>query len=241
MTMQRSAEGLRGLGYHDLALRQKEIQAELQRRNPGMEDFPLIGRLPEEQGSRLEAISIPLSPETLRLVERMRGDGYAVYNTTGRTPESLRKDGMLYWFLNDKLAELTSPPALLAFKKAPSEFFLRGSQDIPHDEQVKLIPAEQASLDARYPDAGLVVDEGELPEWTELALKHFKATGVRILGKDFGYARTWTKTYETDQPRARRAYFGYWDGSDGARAALWAPGNVSPRLGLALLVRIPLK
>src|SRR3989344_5547316 len=104
----------------------------------------------------------------------MKDDGYAVYETTGRTPASLKSDGMRYWFLNDKLAGITAPPALLAFKKAPFEFFLPGSQNIVHDEQVKLLPEEQGKIDKKYPGAGLVVKEGKLPEWTEIALNHFK-------------------------------------------------------------------
>src|SRR3989338_6608817 len=99
MTMNRSIEGLRGLGDHDLA-------------------------------------EHPLSAETQKLIEHMKDDGYAVYETTGRTPASLKSDGMRYWFLSDKLAGITAPPALLAFKKAHFEFFLPGSQNIVHDEQV---------------------------------------------------------------------------------------------------------
>lgn len=190
-----------------------------------------------------EAIISPLSAETQKLVEHMRRDGYAVYDTTGRTPASLKTDGMRYWFLNDKLADITAPQALLAFKKAPSELFLPGSSNIPHDEQVKLLPEEQANVDAKYPGAGLVVDEGELPEWTELAWTHFQATGrkVRLFGKDFGYYLTWTKTYENNQQGAHRASFGDWDETDGADADLWGPDGVNPGLRLASLVRIPRK
>lgn len=123
-----------------------------------MDDISLKGKLPQAVGvQNREAILAPLSAETQKLIEHMRHDGYAVYETTSRTPASLKSDGMRYWFLNDKLADVTAPPALLAFKKAPSEFFLPGSQNIPHDEQVKLLSEEQGKVDKKYPSAGLVV------------------------------------------------------------------------------------
>lgn len=188
-----------------------------------------------------EVITSPLSAETQKLVESLRNDGYAMYETTGRTPASLKSDGMSYWLLNDKLTDVTAPPALLAFKTAPSEFFLPGSFDIHHDEQVKLLPERQAEIDKNYRGAGLIVREGELPEWTELALKHFKATGVRILGRDYGYKYTWTKTYESKGSASRRAAFGSWDEKNGAGASLWDPDNVVPDLGLAYLLEISRK
>ena len=213
MTMKRSIEGFRGLGDHDLADKQAGgIQAEFQ-----------------------------ISAETQKLIERMRDDGYAVYEKTGRTRASLRSDGMRYFFLNDKLADVTAPPALLAFKKAPSNFFLPGSQNIVHNEQVKLLPEEQRKVDKKYPNAGLVVKEGKLPEWTEVALKHFKATGVRILGRDYGYNYTWTDTYENEESGAHRAYFGSWDETNGAAVRLWNPDFVYPNWRLASLVEIPRK
>lgn len=242
MTMKRSKEALTGLGDHDLASQLADIQTEFQKRHPGMSDISLRGRLPHEVGLRnQEAILSPLSAETQELVERMERDGYAVYRTTGRTPASLKSDGMRYCYLNPKLADITAPPALLAFKKAPSEFFLPGSQNIVRAEQVKLLPEEQGRVDKKYPGAGLVVIEGKLPEWTEIALKHFKATGVRIFGCDYGYKFTWTDTYESEKPGADRAGFGSWDGTLGADADLWDPDDVDPDLWLASLVKISLK
>jgi len=242
MTMTRSIEGFEGFGDHDLAEQQAGIKAEFQRRHPGVDDIPLKGRLPRTVGvQNREAILSPLSAETQKLIEHMRHDGYGVYETTGRTPASLKSDGMHYWFLNDKLADITAPPALLAFKKAPSEFFLPGSQNIVHSEQVKLLPEEQSKVDKKYPGAGLVVREGKLPEWTEIALKHLKATGVRILGRDYGYNYTWTDTYGSEKQGADRACFGRWDEAHGADAGLWVPGRILPDLRLASLVEIPRK
>ena len=188
-----------------------------------------------------EAISSPLSAETQKIVEHMQNDGYAVYETIGRTPASLRSDGMRYWYLNKRLADVTTPPALLAFKKYTFEFFLAGSQNIAHREQVKLLPEEQRKVDEKYPGAGLVVREGKLPEWTEIALKHLKETGVRILGRDYGYRLTWTDTYENEEPGALRAQFGNWTGAGGADVDLWGPDGVFLVLGLASLVEIPRK
>ena len=242
MTMNRSIEGLIRLREHDLAEKQADIKAELQKRHPDIRDFSLKGRLPQAGGvQNREAILPPLSAETQKLVEHMKHDGYVVYETTSRSPASLRSDGMHYWFLNDKLADIIASPALLAFKKAPSEFFLPGSQNIVHDEQVKLFPEEQVKVDRKYPGAGLVVKEGKLPEWTEVALKHFKATGVRIFGRDYGCNYTWTDTYGSEKPGAYRARFGRWLGAFGANVNLWPPGDVYPDLGLASLVEIPRK
>lgn len=240
--MHRSIEGFKGLGDHDLAEKQADIKAEFQRRHPGMDDMPLRGKLPQVVSTQnRETILSPLSAETQKLIEHMRSDGYAVYETAGRTPKSLKSNGMRYWFLDEELADVTAPPALLAFKKDPSEFFLPGSQNIVHDEQVKLLPQEQAKVDKKYPGAGFIVREGKLPEWTELALKHFKATGVRILGRDYGYNYTWTDTYESEKSGADRADFGHWGETDGADADLWNPDDVDPSLGLASLVEIPRK
>lgn len=203
-----------------------------------------FGDIAESRKSTLrnrEAILSPLSAETQKLIEHMRSDGYAVYETTGLTPASLQADGMRYGFLNEKLADITAPSALLAFKKSPSELFLPGSQNILHDEQVKLLPQEQVKIDKKYSGAGLIVREGKLPEWTEVALQHFKATGVRIFGRDYGHNYTWTDTYESEKQGAYRAHFGDWRESDGADARLWRPGAVGPSLGLASLVKIPRK
>jgi len=242
MAMNRSIEGFRELGDHDLAKKQAAIQAEFQRRHPGMDDISLKGKISRAVGvQNQETIRFPLSPETQKLVEHMRRDGYAVYETIGRTPASLKLDGMRYWFLNDKLADITAPPALLAFRKDPSEFFLPGSRNIAHDEQVKLLSEEQRKVDKKYPSAGLVVREGKLPEWTEVALKHLKATGVRIFGRDYGYNYTWTDTYENEKPGAGRARFGYWRETLGAVVHLWNPDFVNPVLGLASLVEISRK
>src|SRR3989344_2689150 len=86
-------------------------------------------------------------------------DGYAVYETLGKTPAGVRGEGMKFCFLDSNLEDFSEPPALLAFKKKPSEFFLRGSHSILHDEQVKLIPEEQHKVDKKYPGDGLVVED----------------------------------------------------------------------------------
>ncbi|MEK7502295.1 MAG: hypothetical protein AAB609_02110 [Patescibacteria group bacterium] len=191
--------------------------------------------------SRSAEQQAPLSSETQRLVEHLGRDGYAVYKTSGKTPASLREEGMKYWYLNPGLANLTAEPALLAFKKDPSEFYLRGSYHIPYEDQIRLIPEEQRKVDKKYPDAGLIVRVGHFPEWPELALKHFKAAGVRIHGKDFGYNYTWTDTYGNNKQGAYRALAGCWDGANGFNGNFWGSGSVSPRLRLAHLVVIPRK
>ncbi len=171
----------------------------------------------------------------------MGRDGYAVYEASGKTPGSLRGEGMRYWHLNPALENLTAKPEILAFKKDPSELYLQGSDSIPYEVQITLIPEEQDKVDKKYPDAGLVVRVGHLPEWTELALKHFKAAGVRIHGKDFGYNYTWTDTYESEKRGANRAIAGDWRETDGFYGYFWRPRRVNPRLGLAPLVVIPRK
>lgn len=97
MTMQRGKEGLIAFGDADLAQQLAEIHNEFQRRHPGVGDIALKGRLPQAIGvQNREAIISPLSAETQRLIEQMGKDGYAVYETTVRTPASLRSDGMRY-------------------------------------------------------------------------------------------------------------------------------------------------
>lgn len=240
MTMERSIKG----GDHDFAKRAGRHTSRVKKRHPEIGDFSLKGRLPQTVGvQNKETILSPLSAETQKLIEQMRSSGYAVYETTGRTPASLKSDGMLYWSLNDKLADTAAPSALLAFKKAPSEFFLPRSQNIVHDEQIKLLPQEQAKVDKKYPGAGLIVREGKLPEWAEISWMHFQATDrkVRLFGRDYGYNSTWADTYENEKQGADRARFGGWPEADGVRAFLWDPDGVSPDLGLASLVEIPRK
>jgi len=203
------------------------------------------GRLPQET-AKPEVILPPLSAETQKLVEHMQNNGYAVYDTLGKTPVGLKQEGMRYRYLNTALENITAVPSLLAFKVSPQQFFPAGSKNIPHERQMELLPEEQARVDREYPDTGLVVREGKLPEWPELALRHFKETskagrGVRIFGRDYAYAYTWTDTYDSDQPGAHRAIVGYWDEAGGLSVDFWHPDSVRPDLGLASLLEIPRK
>ncbi len=191
--------------------------------------------------TKTEIVKPPLSKETQRLIEHMERDGYAVYETSGKTPVSLRKEGMKYWYLNPGLENLTAEPALLAFKKDPSEFYLRGSQNIPFEDQLDLLKERELEVEKNYPGAGLVTRVGHFPEWPEIALMHFKATGVRIHGKDYGYSYTWTDTYESDRPGADRAFAGRWRETGGFAGGFWDSDVVDPGLGLAPLVVIPRK
>lgn len=193
------------------------------------------------KSAKTEWAGSSLSKETQKLIERMEKDGYGVYQASSKTPGSLREKGMRYSYLNPKLEDLTAGPAILAFKIDPSRFYLRGSQNIPFEDQVKLLPEEQERVDKEYKSAGLIVRVGHFPEWPELALMHFKKTGVRIHGKDYGYNWTWTDTYESDQQGADRAVAGYWAGTVGFYGYFWSPGVVFPSLRLAPLVVIPRK
>ncbi|MBI2031480.1 MAG: hypothetical protein HYT08_02585 [Candidatus Levybacteria bacterium] len=193
------------------------------------------------QATRVEVVRSPLSPEIQKLVEHMEKDGFAVYETSGKTPASLRGEGMKYWYLNPTLEDLTAEPALLAFSKDPAEFYLKGSQDIPYEDQLVLLEERKMKVERDYTGAGLVTRVGHFPEWPELALKHFKKTGVRVHGKDYGYNYTWTDTYENDQPGASRAIAGRWPGTRGFDGGFWNPDYVSPRLRLVPLVEIPRK
>lgn len=237
MSMQRSIEGLRATGDYDLAERQADIQAEFQRRHSDISDFSLKGRLPQEVGAqKLEAILSPLSAETQKLIERMKEDGYAIYETVGNSPAQTQADGMRFLYLNPALERVSATPSLLAFKPKPSEFFIRGSQNIPHEDQLKLLEDKKARVEKKYSDTGVILREGTLSEWIELSWKHFQATDrkVRLFGKDYGYSYTWTSTYMG----AHRASFGRWYEADGADAYLWDPAYVGPSQGLASLVEI---
>lgn len=186
--------------------------------------------------SRRELVK-PLSKETQKLIEQMRNDGYAVYETEGLSPAVLRSDGMPFWSLNSRLENSGSDPALVALRPEPSRLFLPGSKSLPYGEQLKLIPEEQARIDGAYPNAGLKIREGR--EWPELAWKHFKATGTRLFGTDFDYAYTWMPIYESDDQGARRAIAGRWGDRFGFFVDFDRPDRVGPGLGLAFLVEIP--
>lgn len=241
MVMERSEYGLSRLGHHDLAKQQAKIRAELQRRNPDMSDIPLTGQLPRLPTARPEITLPPLSAETQSLIEHMESDGYALYETFGKSPDAVRSEGIPFWYLNPALEDRTAPPALLAFKFKPSEFFLHGSQNIPHDKQLELVEEEKVRVEKQYPGTGLVVREGKLSEWTELAWKNFQTTKVRIFGKDFGFNWTWADDYESDESGAGRACVGAWVEALGLYVALDHPGSVGPHLRLASLVEIPRK
>ena len=182
-----------------------------------------------------------LSPETQRLVEQMRNDGYTVYDLAGKTPAVLRTEGMKFWYVNPALETATAVPALVAFKKKPSEFFLRRSKNTPFEKQLKLLEEEKEKVKRKYPDAGLIVRLGKPSEWSEAAFEHFKATGVRIFGKDYGYNYTWVNAYESDQVGARRAIVGDWNETHGLGVDFDRPDGVGSGLGLAPLVEIPRK
>lgn len=242
--MSRSAEQLAELaeqsGMHEYANDLREA-ARKNRERGGLEKFTETSSAQSPSTPSIEAVQAPLSAETQRLLEQMRQDGYAVYEILGKTPRSLREEGMRYSYLNPVLENLTAEPELLAFKKDPSKFYLRGSDHIPYEDQIRLIPEEQRKVDKKYPDAGLVVRVGHFPEWPELALKHFKAAGVRIHGKDFGYNYTWTDTYENNKLGAGRALAGSWNEANGFNGFFWEPDAVHPSLRLAPLVVIPRK
>lgn len=188
-----------------------------------------------------EIIFPPLSPETQSLIERLGSGGYdAIYHIAGRTPEDLKKDDMPYWYLTAPLIEETPLPALLAFKTDPAVFFLPGSHNIPYDKQLELLADKQARVEKEYPDMGLVVREGKLAEWTELAFRHWKAKEVRITGGEYGSSYTWANTYESHRPGASRAVMGAWDAARGLRVHFWGPDTTLPNLGLAYVVEIPL-
>lgn len=195
------------------------------------------------QSSRPEEAKTRLSKEARRLVEHMRGDGYAVYKTSGVIPAQIKREDMKFWFLNPGLENLSSEPALLAFKPNPQDFFLRGSHNIPHEDMLELLEEERKRVEREYPGAGLITREGQAPEWIELPLRHFNATDrrTRLFGRDFGYNYTWTDTYENGQPGARRALVGDWYEAGGLNAFFWRPGYVGPDLRLAPLVEIPRK
>lgn len=185
----------------------------------------------------------PLSPETQRLVEQLRQDGYAVYDLTGKTPAALKTEGMPFWYVNPGLEHTSVPPSLVAFRPKPSEFFLKGSHNFSYEQQLELLEKEKTRVERKYPAAGFVVRTGKASEWTELAWKHFKATGekVKIFGKDYGYNWTWTDTYESEKLGAYRAFVGRWRETYGLRVVFGRPDGVSPDLGLASLVEIPRK
>ena len=205
-----------------------------------LEEIRLIKQLPH--AAMAEAPNVQrLSKETQRLVEYLKKDGYAVYDYAGRTPLQVKKDGMRFWYLNPILENLSSDPSLLAFKSAPEDFYLRGSQKLPHEKQLELLAQERQSVERAYPSAGLITREWHAPELIDLSLQHLKTTKIRLQGKDFGYSYTWTDTCSSDQQGAYRASVGPWDETFGLDADFWRSGGVGPRLRLAPVVEITRK
>lgn len=192
---------------------------------------------------RIDVLRQPLSVETQRFVERLRRNGYAVYDLAGKTPATLRTERMKFWYVNPALENVSASPSLVAFKPKPSEFFLKGSQNIHYEEQLDLLEEEKAKVERAYPDVGLVVRVGKPSEWSEAAYEHFKATNrkVGIFGKDYGYNYTWADAYESDEAGASRAIAGYWGETHGLGVGFHHPDGVDSSLGLASLVEIPRK
>ncbi len=184
-----------------------------------------------------------MSAETQRLVEQLKQEGYAIYDLVGKTPVTLRTEGMSFRYINPGLENASTLPSLVAFRPNPSEFFLKGSQGIPYEAQLNLLKKEQERVEKQYPGASLVARVGKPSEWAEVAYEHFKATDgrVRIFGRDYVYISTWTDAYESDEPGADRAAVGNWHETDGLHVNFALPDGVHPRLGLASLVEIPRK
>ena len=185
-----------------------------------------------------EAVSVPLSKETQKLVERLKKDGYVIYDLDGKTPSVLRDEGMKFWYLNPALEQVSSKPSLIAFNPPPDKFFLEGSGGILYEKQLELLENRAGEVEKKYPRAGLVVREGHVPEWVETAFAHFKATDQKLFGSDYNFNWTWTDTYESDKQGARRAYVGIWVGR-GLRVGFGNPDDVRPDLRLAPVVEIP--
>lgn len=190
----------------------------------------------------IEVVRQPISSETQRLIEHLGRSGYAVYDLAGESPNTLMNEGMKFWYVNPLLENTSSTPALVAFKKNPQEFFLRGSQKTLYSKQLALLEEEKARVEKEYSDAGLVVRVGKPSEYAEAAFKHFQVTGrkVRIFGRDYGYNYTWADAYENEASGARRAIVG-WVEANGLDVDFSHPDDVYSYLGLAPLVEIPRK
>jgi len=186
-----------------------------------------------------DIVKAPLSKETQQFVEKLKKDGFSVYDLLGKSPAALRGEGMKFWYVNPVLESISSNPSLIAFKPNPDEFFLKGSFNMPHEKQLEILDNYDQAIQNKYPGAGLVVREAEASEWAETALSHFKTTNKRLFGREYDLRWTWTNTYENEQPGANRADVGRWGDVDGLDMGLDHPDDVYPNLGLAPVVEIP--
>jgi hypothetical protein len=185
-----------------------------------------------------EAALSPLSKETQQLIEQLKKKGKVVYDLSGKTPVALRGEGMKFSYVNPALENESSSPSLIAFDPNPDRFFLKGSQKLPHSQQLELLDRDKTVVEKEFPGAGLIVREGYAPEWVEAAFEHVKATGQKLFGPDHNHNWTWTNTYMNDQLGAYRAHVGDWR-DDGLDVHFAYPDGVYPRLGLAPVVEIP--
>lgn len=227
----------------ELLARAEVFREHLAKTDPGNQDLVSIDADIAQRQARIQQLEhLASSPETQRLIEHLKTDGYAVYDLLGKPPAALRTEGMYFSFVNHALEHVTATPSLVAFKKRRAEFFLSGSRDSRFKRHLELLEEEKARVERKYPGAGLIVRVGKPSEWAELAFKHFNAPngGVSIFGSEYGHNFTWADAYKSDQAGAFRAVVGG-DEADGLDIDFRLLGDVDYRLGLAPLVEIPRK
>lgn len=192
-----------------------------------------------DRAGNQEPVRVPLSKETQNLIEKLKGDRVVVYETDGLPPRTLRERGMSIVSGCPELEDISTTPALIAFKPDPSGLFLPLSINLSYKKQLEILEERKAQVEKQYPGSGLKVREAV--EWPELIWKHFQATNgkVRLFGQNYNYACTWMPVYDEDAPGAYRAIVGRWIDRLGLLIDFFHPDEAVRGLGLATVLEIP--
>lgn len=162
--------------------------------------------------------------------EALRKEGYVVYELTGQSIASLRKQGRLFWSTWHKdypdFEALISGHSEIAIN--PESLFLPGSNYQTLAEQLEAVQKFSDGLNIQRAKAIL----GQVPDYTELAFAHLDKTGQRLFGKEYGYNYTRTQT----RVGSGVAGVGSFGVGDGLHVSYWDPGDRHDRLRAAPLV-----
>lgn len=125
--------------------------------------------------------------------ETLVNDGAVLYLPTGETIKGQREAGRPFWYVasgfkeegRNRLTEFPSRRIEVAIYPDPEIFFVPGSFNKTTDQQDALSAEDSENLRKRLGLAEIGIIRPEASEATEIMFKHFDATEVRLLGKDY--------------------------------------------------------
>ncbi|MDO8429070.1 MAG: hypothetical protein Q7S88_00385 [Candidatus Daviesbacteria bacterium] len=160
--------------------------------------------------------------ETVTFIDQEReallGDGAVLYLPAGETIRGQIEAGREFGYVfngGERLLDFPSRRIEVAIYPDPERFFVPGSFNKTTDKQDALMEQDAESLRKRLCLGGITMVRPEAPEVTEVIFKHFDATQVRLLGKDYmeqaggyyPYIRTSTPTNKTGSVLADVGHF----------------------------------